>query len=77
VAPVLLRLNVVPWAEVEVDGEVKGTTPMAPIELAPGSHTVVLRHPAFQPLQRIKELRPGETWELEIDLNRLAIAKQP
>jgi hypothetical protein len=37
-----LDVHVQPYADVFVDGDLIGTTPLAPIELAPGSHTVLL-----------------------------------
>jgi serine/threonine-protein kinase len=37
-----LRVEVTPWAEITVDGRVIGITPMAPIALDEGMHTVAL-----------------------------------
>ena len=37
-----LRIKVTPWAEVFVDGESHGTTPIKPLDLEPGSHQVLL-----------------------------------
>jgi len=41
-----------PWAEIAIDGEVVGTTPLDTIPLAAGKHVVRLRHPAYQPVER-------------------------
>ena len=36
-----------PWARVTIDGEPRGTTPLAGLELAVGSHTLVFENPEF------------------------------
>jgi serine/threonine-protein kinase len=66
--PGLLQLRVTPWAAVSVDDSYVGTTPLQPLSLSPGSHTVRLTHPDYKPLQRKLAIRPGETTRLEIDL---------
>jgi PEGA domain len=38
-------LNAVPWAEVWVDGEKIGETPIGNLSLSLGPHEVVFRHP--------------------------------
>jgi serine/threonine-protein kinase len=40
-----LNVNARPWADVSIDGEPVGQTPMANLELAVGTHEVVFRHP--------------------------------
>jgi serine/threonine-protein kinase len=40
----LLRVAVTPWAEVTVDGRVLGVTPLAPVDLAEGTHQVALKN---------------------------------
>ena len=40
-----LALNASPWAEVWVDGDRVGDTPMGNISLQIGSHDVLFRHP--------------------------------
>jgi serine/threonine-protein kinase len=40
-----LSLNAVPWAEVWLDGEKVGETPMGNVSVRVGSHDVVFRHP--------------------------------
>jgi hypothetical protein len=40
-----LALNAAPWAEVWVNGERAGDTPMGNISLPIGNHDVVFRHP--------------------------------
>ena len=56
-----------PWADVTVDGRAVGMTPLAQIPLPPGSHSVVLTHPEYQPFTRKVEIRPGETTTIRLD----------
>jgi serine/threonine-protein kinase len=58
----------VPWAEVSLDGRPIGTTPLKPVSLSPGVHTVRLQHPDYRPLQKKVNVRPGEVTALEVDL---------
>ena len=62
-----LRVLPIPWADVTVDGRVVGQTPLAPIALAPGSHSVVLTHPQYRLFTRKVEIRPGETTTIRLD----------
>jgi hypothetical protein len=76
-APGQLQLAVTPWAEVSVDETSVGTTPVKPIELAPGTHLVRLVHPGFRPLVRKVVIQAGETTTLEIDLTWEAVPLPP
>jgi hypothetical protein len=40
-----MALNAQPWAEVWVDGEKKGETPIGNFSVPIGTHEVVFRHP--------------------------------
>jgi hypothetical protein len=40
-----LNVNARPWADVSIDGEPVGQTPLANLELAVGTHEIVFRHP--------------------------------
>jgi len=42
-----LNINALPWAEVFIDGERVGETPLANVPVRIGPHKVVLRHPEF------------------------------
>ena len=64
-----LQLRVLPWAEVVIDGEPMGSTPMRPISLDVGEHKVVLTHPGYKPLQKLAVIRADETITLEVDLS--------
>jgi hypothetical protein len=42
-----MNLNAVPWAEVWVDGQKKGETPIANLSVPLGTRDVVFKHPEF------------------------------
>lgn len=44
-APGTLQVTVSPWGNVSVDGVPRGTTPIGPISLPPGPHTVTVTNP--------------------------------
>jgi hypothetical protein len=75
--PAEARLIVVvaPWAEVFVDGERRGLTPLPALSLRPGSHVVELRHPDFRPLLRTMELKSGEQIRMSVNLRIEAIRR--
>jgi hypothetical protein len=66
----------VPWAEVSLDGRPLGTTPLKPLSLPPGTHTVRLQHPSYRPLQKRVNVRAGEVVVLEVDLGEEAFPAQ-
>jgi hypothetical protein len=42
-----VSLNARPWADITVDGDSVGQTPIANLPLTIGSHEIVFRHPQF------------------------------
>ena len=58
----VLRLGSAPAAEVLVDGQAVGTTPLTH-EISAGAHTIVLRAPAFRELSAEVDVAAGKTWE--------------
>ena len=75
-----LRLRIVPWADVSLDGRPVGATPLKALSLPPGAHTVRLQHPSYRPLQKRVNVRAGEVVVLEVDLREEAFpvqAKEP
>jgi eukaryotic-like serine/threonine-protein kinase len=64
----VLQLQVLPWAEVTVDGKNVGMTPIKPITLTAGVHNVRASNPNFPPVQRSVVVKAGETTRLELDL---------
>jgi tetratricopeptide (TPR) repeat protein len=58
-----------PGAEVKVDGEPKGITPLdAPIALKQGTHTVSITKAGFEPQERSEHLDAGEKRSVELNL---------
>lgn len=43
----VLSINALPWADVFIDGQPAGTTPLANLALPVGRHDIVWRHPQF------------------------------
>jgi serine/threonine-protein kinase len=76
-APGLLRVVAIPWAQVSVDGVSKGATPFPSLSLSPGTHVLVLKHPAYEPLERRVSIRPGEAEMVRVDFKTEGKAKQP
>lgn len=64
----LVQVLVTPWAEVTVDGRSLGTTPLKPIALKPGGHSLRFTHPRFPAVDRRVEVRKGETVKIEVDM---------
>ncbi len=63
-----LRVVVLPWANVWVDGKKRGQTPMAPIELLEGSHRVRLVNQQLkQDVERKVSIQPGQEASLRLD----------
>jgi hypothetical protein len=42
-----LSINALPWAEVSINGQRAGETPIANLSLPIGNHEVLFRHPEF------------------------------
>ena len=50
-----------PWAEIQIDDQPPFLTPRAaPIELSPGRHELVFRHPRYGEVRKSLDVRPGE-----------------
>jgi serine/threonine-protein kinase len=65
----LLELRIRPYASVFIDGQALGQTPLKPVELAAGEHTVVLVNPTLnkQATRRIV-VKPGQRFVLKLNL---------
>jgi len=66
-----LNVNAKPWAVVFVDGEEKGTTPLAGIRLTAGEHRLLLANPRMGIKKRARvSIKPDETTRVVIDLGK-------
>jgi serine/threonine-protein kinase len=72
-----LLVLVTPWADVAIDNDPFGMTPLARITLQTGPHVVVLTHPEYQPYSRLVTIRPGETSRLVVDLTTEGVRRMP
>jgi len=63
-----MALNAVPWAEVWVDGEKVGETPIADLSIAAGAHDVVFRHPDLGERRRTVVVTLSEPVRLGVDM---------
>jgi hypothetical protein len=61
-----LLVTAEPWADVSVDGQTIGQTPLAKIRLGVGSHDVVLTHPDYLPFRRRVSIKSSETFRLRV-----------
>lgn len=71
----LLVASNVDGAQVQVDGEPRGETPLAPLELEPGTHTVTITARGYEPFNRSVELSLEGT-RLNVDLTPAALTAE-
>ena len=65
-----LSINAVPWAEVWINGEALGQTPLANITRPIGTYRVTLRHPQFGERQATVTVSSRETARLGVDMRQ-------
>ncbi len=69
--PLHLKLVVIPWATVFVDGDAAGTTPtLRSVSLSPGQHELIFRHPSYGETRRVLDVGPGTSDELRVDMRK-------
>jgi hypothetical protein len=66
--PGSLVLAAEPWATVRIDGREVGTTPMAPIPLAPGTYQVTFENPSFPTYRTTVRVESGAAARASISL---------
>jgi hypothetical protein len=62
------HLNATPWAEVWVDGEKVGDTPIGNLQLTVGPHEIVFKHPELGERSHAATVKVGEALRLSVDL---------
>jgi PEGA domain len=71
----LIRVHVIPWGDVSVDGTAVATESLRSIRVSEGSHVVRVVHPDYQPLQRRVTVPADGVVTLTIDLADEAIRR--
>lgn len=64
----VINLNASPWAEVFVDGQRVGETPIGNLELPIGPHEVVFRHPQFGEKRHAVSVTAGSPVRLSVEM---------
>jgi hypothetical protein len=65
-----LAVNAVPWAEVWIDGERVGDTPMGNLSLPIGPHELVFRHPEFGELRHAAIVTANAPARVSVDMRK-------
>jgi serine/threonine protein kinase len=68
-ADAVLRVNAIPWANVELDGRALGATPITRLELSPGAHELRFTNPVLG-VSRVERVtvEPGERRDVIVTL---------
>jgi serine/threonine-protein kinase len=66
----LLTVRTLPWSKVFDGARLLGTTPLANVPLAAGTHTLTFVNPDFPPLTRTVQVRAGEESRLSLELKK-------
>jgi serine/threonine-protein kinase len=65
-----LSVNALPWAEVEIDGQPVGTTPLANLSLPIGSHEIVWKHPERGERRRTVAITASSPARIGVDFSQ-------
>jgi hypothetical protein len=65
-----INVNAVPWAEVWLDGQPLGETPIGNVSWTIGSHELVLRHPQFGERRVTATIATGDPARVAVDMRR-------
>jgi hypothetical protein len=66
----VLAVNAAPWADVWVDGQSFGTTPLGNISVPIGTHEVIFRHPSYGEQRRTVVVPVKGTARLSLDFTK-------
>jgi hypothetical protein len=65
-----LHLNAVPWAEVLIDGQSAGQTPLGNVQVAIGPHQIAFRHPSLGEQTRSIVVGVGSATRVAVDFSK-------
>lgn len=71
-----IHLNASPWAEVWIDGESVGETPIANVPVTIGTHKVTFRHPELGEKILFTTVKAGSPTRLTADLRQRSAGSQ-
>jgi serine/threonine-protein kinase len=70
-----LWVVVTPWADVSLNGQELGSTPLR-TSVEAGRHDLVLTHPEYEPVRRKVTITAGALARIDVDLSQDAVRKQ-
>jgi len=65
-----IALNAVPWAEVWIDGEKMGETPIGNLPVTIGTHEIIFRHPDFGERRHVTTVTLTTPARLSVDMRK-------
>ena len=65
-----VSINAQPWAQVWIDGNLVGETPLANLAVRAGEHEVTFRHPQLGELRQTAMVKSGELTRISANLNK-------
>ena len=65
-----IALNAVPWADVWIDGEKVGETPIGNLPLTVGTHEIIFRHPDFGEQRQLATITLTAPTRLSVDMRK-------
>jgi hypothetical protein len=66
-----LTINAIPWAEIYIEGESKGPTPLAGLRLPVGKYSVKLVNPELKSEKTVEvKIEPNETAKVVVDMKQ-------
>jgi serine/threonine-protein kinase len=65
-----MSFNAIPWAEVWIDGQQVGETPLANVSVAIGTHDVLFRHPELGEKHVRSVVTPAAPAKVSVDMRQ-------
>jgi hypothetical protein len=65
-----LSINALPWAEVSLDGQPLGTTPLGNISVSIGNHEIIWTHPQHGERRQVVKVTAGAPVRASVDLTK-------
>jgi hypothetical protein len=65
-----IALNAIPWADVWIDGEKVGETPIGNLALAIGTHEIIFRNPDLGEKRQVATITLANPTRLSVDMRK-------